>query len=83
MRVWHYSDYCFMLKSFVNTKRPKPIRYVDSTCNWLQRFYRRLRLRALDCEGWEVVGVDNINLYKPQQWKMFMRHFEIRQTNAA
>ncbi len=30
-------------------------------------------------EGWEVVGVDNVNLYKPQQWKMFMRHYEIRQ----
>jgi nucleoside-diphosphate-sugar epimerase len=30
-------------------------------------------------EGWEVVGVDNVNLYKPQQWKLFMRHFEIRQ----
>jgi nucleoside-diphosphate-sugar epimerase len=33
----------------------------------------------LVAEGWEVVGVDNINLYKPNQWKMFMRHFEIRQ----
>lgn len=31
-------------------------------------------------DGWEVIGVDNINLYKPNQWKMFMRHFEIRQT---
>ena len=30
-------------------------------------------------DGWEVVGVDNVNLYKPQQWKMFMRHYEIRQ----
>ena len=30
--------------------------------------------------GWEVVGIDNVNLYKPQQWKLFMRHFEIRQT---
>jgi nucleoside-diphosphate-sugar epimerase len=29
--------------------------------------------------GFEVVGVDNVNLYKPQQWKMFMRHYEIRQ----
>ena len=34
----------------------------------------------LVAEGWEVVGVDNINLYKPNQWKMFMRHFEIRQS---
>src|SRR5262245_35408408 len=33
----------------------------------------------LVAEGWEVVGIDNINLYKPNQWKMFMRHFEIRQ----
>jgi nucleoside-diphosphate-sugar epimerase len=30
--------------------------------------------------GWDVVGIDNVNLYKPQQWKLFMRHFEIRQT---
>ena len=30
-------------------------------------------------EGWEVIGVDNVNLYKPQQWKMFIRHLEIRQ----
>lgn len=29
--------------------------------------------------GFDVVGVDNVNLYKPQQWKMFMRHYEIRQ----
>lgn len=34
----------------------------------------------LVAEGYEVVGVDNINLYKPNQWKMFMRHFEIRQS---
>lgn len=34
----------------------------------------------LVAEGWEVIGVDNINLYKPNQWKMFMRHFEIRQS---
>lgn len=30
-------------------------------------------------EGWEVVGIDNINLYKPDRWKLFVRHFELRQ----
>jgi nucleoside-diphosphate-sugar epimerase len=35
--------------------------------------------QRLIADGWEVVGIDNINVYKPQQWKLFMRHFEIRQ----
>jgi nucleoside-diphosphate-sugar epimerase len=35
--------------------------------------------QRLVAEGWQVVGVDNVNMYKPQQWKMFMRHYEIRQ----
>jgi nucleoside-diphosphate-sugar epimerase len=29
--------------------------------------------------GWEVIGVDNINMYKPEQYQLFLRHYEIRQ----
>src|SRR5438874_723649 len=29
--------------------------------------------------GWEVVGVDSINMYKPQYYELFLRHFEVRQ----
>ncbi len=30
-------------------------------------------------EGWEVVGADSINMYKPKNYSLFTRHFEIRQ----
>ena len=30
-------------------------------------------------EGWEVIGVDNVNMYKPNHWELFVKHFEIRQ----
>jgi nucleoside-diphosphate-sugar epimerase len=30
-------------------------------------------------EGWEVVGVDNVNMYKPKNYQLFTRHFELRQ----
>jgi nucleoside-diphosphate-sugar epimerase len=33
--------------------------------------------RLID-DGWEVVGVDNINVYKPQEWGLFMRHYQRR-----
>jgi nucleoside-diphosphate-sugar epimerase len=29
--------------------------------------------------GWEVVGVDSLNMYKPQQYMLYMRHFDVRQ----
>ena len=35
--------------------------------------------QRLIAAGWQVIGLDNINLYKPAQWKLYMRHFEIRQ----
>jgi nucleoside-diphosphate-sugar epimerase len=31
--------------------------------------------------GWDVVGVDSINMYKPQNWQLFFKHFEVRQKN--
>lgn len=30
-------------------------------------------------QGWEVVGIDNINMYKPEHYELFLRHYEIRQ----
>lgn len=35
--------------------------------------------RRLVDAGWQVVGVDNINVYKPRQYKLFIRHYDIRQ----
>ena len=29
--------------------------------------------------GWDVIGIDSINMYKPQNWQLFLKHFEIRQ----
>jgi len=29
--------------------------------------------------GWDVIGVDSINMYKPQNWYLFFKHFETRQ----
>jgi nucleoside-diphosphate-sugar epimerase len=29
--------------------------------------------------GWEVIGVDSLSMYKPQQYALFMRHFDVRQ----
>lgn len=28
---------------------------------------------------WQVIGVDNINVYKPRQYRLFIRHYDIRQ----
>jgi UDP-glucose 4-epimerase len=28
--------------------------------------------------GWDVIGVDSLSMYKPQQYMLFMRHFEVR-----
>ncbi len=30
-------------------------------------------------EGWEVIGVDSINMYKPDQYELFLKHFDLRQ----
>jgi UDP-glucose 4-epimerase len=30
-------------------------------------------------EGWEVHGVDNVNMYKPKNYELFIRHYDIRQ----
>lgn len=35
--------------------------------------------RNLIRDGWTVVGVDPINIYKPAQWALFLRHYEQRQ----
>lgn len=29
--------------------------------------------------GWDVVGVDNVNMYKPNNYDLFLRHYELRQ----
>ncbi len=30
-------------------------------------------------EGWSVIGIDNINMYKPDNYDLFLRHYELRQ----
>lgn len=28
--------------------------------------------------GWEVVGLDGVNMYKPEQYELFLKHYELR-----
>jgi len=30
-------------------------------------------------KGWEVIGVDKVTLYKPAQYELFLKHYEIRE----
>lgn len=34
--------------------------------------------RLLEAE-WQVIGIDNINVYKPREYRLFIRHYDLRQ----